>query len=276
MSTSGVNMVMPTYHRHEALKTARPAPRVEFCGIPGSGKSSICAETQQALCARGFPFLNRVELMEQGLRVRNFGLLANLLGSILPSWRRAVFGFPHAMNDWLEFAVKHGDFAALVHDWLRQEPLDEQWRTAVFHAVLTTAFEYQLFCSVAQPVLLDEGFAHRFFSLRGYRGASQPGDAARYAELMPVATAVILVETPSSICLTRLKQRSNLPLLFQHEEMSVVETRLSEGAELLSNLAHELEQGDTPVLRVSGSANMALEAERVVNFIQAQPGRQPN
>lgn len=259
----------------DALNTARPAPRVEFCGIPGSGKSSICAETQRELHTRGFPFLNRVELMEQGLRTRNFGLLANLLGSILPPWRRAVFGFPHAMNDWLQFAVHHGDFAALVHDWLRQEPSDEQWRTAVFHAVLTTAFEYQLFCSVAQPVLLDEGFAHRFFSLRGYRGTGQPDDAARYAKLMPAATAVILVETPASICLTRLKKRSNLPLLFQNEEMPAVETRLSEGAKLLSDLAHELEQGDTPVLRVSGSTNMALEAERVVNFIQAQLQRHP-
>lgn len=255
---------------------ARPAPRIEFFGIPGSGKSSICAETQRALRACGFPFLNRVELMEQGLRARNFGLLANLLGSIFPFWRRAVLGFPRAMNDWLQFAVNHGDFAALVHDWLRQEPSDEQWRTAVFHAILTTAFEYQLFCSVAEPVLLDEGFAHRFFSLRGYRGAGQPNDAARYAEVMPSTTAVILVETPSAICLTRLKQRSDLPLLFQNEEMSVVETRLSEGATLLSDLAHELERADTPVLRVSGSTNMAMEVERVVTFIQAQLGRHPN
>ena len=52
-------------------------------------------------------------------------------------------------------------------------------------AVMITSFKHQIATGMAAPIRRDEGFARRFFALRGYRGLGRPGDAATFAVVMP-------------------------------------------------------------------------------------------
>lgn len=208
-------------------------------------------------------------MVDDGLRRRDFGIAANLLSVLVPRWRREFLGVPHGLDDWQRFVVAYPRFAELAHDWLAQDGLDDVWRSCVFHALLTTAFEFGLGQTVQRPAILDEGFAQRFFTLRGYRGIGQPGDAARYAERMPLPSALVFVSTPPETCAERVKRRPNLPLLMQGEAVAALPGRFGEGRALLSDLAAELERRGVPVLRVAGDGDPGATVRAIAEFSRA-------
>ena len=239
--------------------------RIEFCGVPASGKSSLCAEVHRLLRTRGLRMLDRAGVVEAGLQKRDFGWLGNRLAAWVPGWRCKFLGMPHGLNDWHRFAVGHPVFVAQIHGWLADAETDENWRSTVFYALLATAFEFELANMAGMPTLLDEGFAQRFFTLRGYRGLGRTGDAAVYATIMPRPEGLVLVETPAAICENRLEQRAALPVLL--EDNNSLGRRLGEGQILLVELAAELERRGVPVLRTDGSGDLVSEASRIADFI---------
>jgi hypothetical protein len=243
--------------------------RVEFCGVPASGKSTLCAGALSLLRKRGNPFLDREAMVAAGLRARNFGMLGNFLGKWFPSWREEFLGLPRGMNDWHRFVVDHSAFAALVHGWLAEVSTDESWRSCVFYALLTSAFEFQLSREVNKPVLMDEGFAQRFFSLRGYRGHGRPGDAELYAAAMPLPTALVLVTTPPEVCAARAKKRAQIPVLLQAEPDAMLPVRFAEGNDLLAALAADLERRGIPVLRMEGNGDLESSSEKIADFTES-------
>ncbi len=147
--------------------------------------------------------------------------------------------------------------------------MDASWRSAVFYALLTSAFEFQLSLVAKHPVLLDEGFAQRFFSLRGYRGLGRPGDAALYAATMPLPAALVVVATPPEICVARVKRRPHIPLLQQTEPETLLPVRFAEGNALLAELALEVERRGVPVLSVDGSKNVETGIARISEWVES-------
>ena len=244
--------------------------RVEFCGLPGSGKSTLCDGAVRILRARGWPALGRAEMVDRQLRRRNFGWLANTLAAVVPGWREAFLSWRHGMDDWLGFVTEHPRYAAQVHDWLAEAGRTAEWRRIVFHAVVTSAFERELAGGEDRPVLLDESFAQRYFSLRGYGAAAREGDAARYAEVMPAPGAVVWVSTDPGTCLARVAGRPNRPLLMRGEGSEALPLRFAEGAALLSGLAEALEARGVPVLRIEGDGAVEGAAERVADFAEGR------
>lgn len=242
--------------------------RIEFCGVPASGKSSLSSETVRLLKKRGHEILDRKEAVHSGLGKRNFGLLGGFLGAFVPGWRREFLGVPHSLNDWHDFVVKNPEFTALIHNWLAHAKTDTTWRSCVFYTLLTTAFEFRMSQMAGKPVLLDESFAQRFFTLRGYYGLGQTGDAARYAATMPLPTILISVSASPEICLSRLKMRSQLPLLMQDEPEELLLKRIGEGAQILGDLATEMEHRGVFVLRVLGEKDPIVIIEKITEYIE--------
>ena len=250
------------------MKQSVVSVRIEFCGVPASGKSTLCAGALRLLRKRGHGILDRQAMVDAGLRARNFGLLGNVLGAVVPSWRREFLGLPHGLNEWHRFAIDHSAFVALLHRWLAEGETPEDWRSCVFYSLLTSAFEYQLLPATKRPVLLDEGFAQRFFTLRGYRGLGKPGDAALYASSTPLPTALVLVATPPEICTARVKRREHIPLLLRRETAPMLPIRFSEGNALLADLAAELGRRGVPVLRVDGAGILESEIGKIADFAE--------
>lgn len=242
--------------------------RVEFCGVPASGKSTLCARTLCLLRKRGHAVLDRVAMVDAGLRARDFGLLANCLGAVAPRWRREFLGLSHGLNDWHRFVADHPVFAARIHAWLAEGESHEDWRSCVFYALLTSAFEFQLSQATKRPVLLDEGFAQRFFTLRGYRGMGRPGDATLYAAAMPPPAVLVLVTAPPEVCVERVKRRAQIPLLLQAEPESVLPVRFAEGNALVVALAAQLEHCRVPVVRVDGAGDPELPVKTIADFVE--------
>lgn len=242
--------------------------RVEFCGVPASGKSTLCAGTLRVLKQRGSAALGRSDLVAAGLRSRNFGAIGNILGTLLPRWRREVLGLPHSLNDWHRFVIDHPDFVSLLHRWLAETHTDDTWRSGVFYSLLTSAFEYRLAEEVGAPVLMDEGFSHRLLSMRGYRGLARPGDAALYAAAMPLPSALVLVTAPPDLCVKRVRERPYLPLLLQGEPEALLPIRFAEGNTLLAGLATELERRAVPVLRVDGAGDPGSTTASIAAFVE--------
>ena len=144
------------------------------CGVPASGKSTLCAGALRRLEQRNRGVLGCEAMVEAGLRARDFGALGNFLGAVVPGWRRDFLGLPRALNDWHRFVVAHPAFAALCHRWLAEADADAAWREAVHHSLLTSAFEFQLAGAVDKPVLMDEGFAQRFYSFSQFKRSALP------------------------------------------------------------------------------------------------------
>ena len=242
--------------------------RVECCGVPASGKSTLCAGALRRLEQRNRGVLGCEAMVEAGLRARDFGALGNFLGAVVPGWRRDFLGLPRALNDWHRFVVAHPAFAALCHRWLAEADADAAWREAVHHSLLTSAFEFQLAGAVDKPVLMDEGFAQRFYSLRGYRGLGRAGDAALYAAAMPRPTALVCVAAPPEACVARVQKRDHIPVLMQGEPSERLPVRFAEGNALVAELAKELERLGVPVLRVDGGGDAEAESAKIADFVE--------
>ena len=247
---------------------------VEFCGVPASGKSSLSSRTVNLLKNSGHQVMDRKAAVDTGLRNRDFGKIGGFIGACNSSWRRDFLGVPHSLNDWHDFVVDNVSYAALVHEWLAHSNADDTWRSCVFYALLTTVFEFSMSRSVGRIVVMDEGFAQRFFTLRGYCGFGQAGDAVRYAETMPLPDILIQINTSPEICLARLRKRTQLPLLLQKEPEDLLLTRLSEGTKLLTELATELEHRGVVVVRVTGDQDAVPIAQMITDCIEIHiPGR---
>lgn len=242
--------------------------RIEFCGVPASGKTSLSRGTVNLLRHRGHDVLDREEVVAAGLRKRDFGLIGDFIGTCMPAWRRDFLGVPHSLNDWHHFVVNNSAFVALIHDWLAHTNTDADWRSCVFYAFLTTAFEFHMSLEAGTPAVLDEGFSQRFFTLRGYCGFGRNGDAACYAGAMPLPTILISIDTSPEICLSRLKKRKHLPLLLQNEPEELLLKRIGEGARLLTELTTELERRGVKVMRVVGERDPQPIVESISDFIE--------
>ncbi len=246
-----------------------PPVRIEFCGVPTAGKSTLCTGAIRLLQERGRTVLDRPAMVDAGLRARDFGLLGNRLATWLPRWRGEFLGVPHALNDWHAFVLKHPAFVARIHEWLAEDGTDDVWRSCVFYAVLTSAFEFELSRAAKLPVLLDEGWIQRFFTLRGYRGVGRREDAAAYAASMPLPSALVWVTAQGATCMERVQARGEAPLLLQNEPESTRRVRLEEGNALLGAMADEVERRGVRVLRVNGAGNVDREAASISDFVES-------
>jgi hypothetical protein len=115
---------------------------------------------------------------------------------------------------------------------------------------------------------MDEGFAQRFFTLRGYRGLGRVGDAALYAARMPVPSGLVWVTTPPEVCVDRARKRAQIPRLLRHEPAALLSVRLAEGTALLSELAAELERRGVPLLRVPGVGEPEAAFREIAAFAE--------
>lgn len=245
------------------------AAPIEFCGIPGSGKSTLCAATVQQLRRQNRAVWDLRRLVSRQLRRRNSGWAAAALAAVLPGWREAVLGFQHSLEDSLHFAATHPEFAALIHRWLAEPGRSQFWRETVYRAVLISVYEFELAAATDRRVLFAENFAQRFFSLRGYGVSRSPQeDARQYAALMPRPAAVVWVNTPTELCGQRVRNRPRLPLLFQEESPERLIEFFEEGTRLLGTLTDALERQGVPVLRIAGEGDLHAGAQHVAKWLE--------
>lgn len=236
------------------------AVRIECCGTPGSGKSTLSTALTSALKRQGTAILNRAQVRRKALLAREFGLLGNLLKKVHPRWAEAFLGVPHSAGDWQRAMIDYPEWLAVVHDWLASPAGDEQWREVISYALQETVLERTLASESEQHTLLDESICQRLFSLRGYRGMRQPGDTEHYATVAPLPDVLLLITTSSSTCAERLLARQQLPKLYIEEGRSpdpgLLCSRIDEGRSLLQDFGQKLTARGRLVVELDGSQSV--------------------
>lgn len=241
--------------------------KIEFCGIPGSGKSTLSEKSISLLTKRGYTLLSRAEMREQVIARRNYGFFVNILGRLSPAWRRSFLALPHGLDDWHRFVVKFPEFSAYLHKILARAKEDDNWRAVAFYAVLFSAYEHQLFQERNNSVLFDESFGQRCFSLFGYRSVGYPDDIVRYGKLMPLPNAMILVMAEPAVCRKRIRQRDHIPVLLPHDDDAFIDTTLRKGNDLFRELTMALRSRGVKVFEANGNGDLQVESEKVVGFL---------
>lgn len=246
---------------------------IEFCGLPGSGKTHLCETLARELRGAGEMVWLRHEIRREGLARRDFGKLANLISRVLPAWRESLFGLPHALEDWIAFSTEHPRFTALLHEWMSDEGLSPLSRETMLRAVCASAHERALARPLHGVHLLDEAFAQRYFTFRGYQGLEQAEDASRYAELMPPPGLLVFVDTDPDTCLTRVRARQGLPLQWSDVPEAQLPDVFRRGRETLAHLAEAVASRSAfPVLRVDGQNEARENAALILNEVRKGRG----
>lgn len=242
--------------------------RIEFCGIPASGKSTLCDAVLPLLQKEGKKALGRTQLISQQLRRRDRGLIANTIAALVPGWREALLGFAHGMDDWVRFAAAFPKYTALAYEWIAQSGLPEEGRKTLLRAIAITAYEHQLGAETHALLCLDEGFYQRFFSLRGYSTTTGNGSAMEYVDVAPRPDVLIWVNTPPETCRNRIQQRERPPLLMPRQTPEQHLTLLQNGAQLLDQLSRAANERKIPTLIVSGDQEPARIARAIADFVE--------
>jgi hypothetical protein len=238
---------------------------IELCGVPGAGKSTACAAlvADAGSAARA---LGREAAMLRCLRRRDDGLLKNTLKR-LPGWVwKRIMDTAYAMDELRRFMADHIALSDHVMHTLHARALSPRDADIVWGAFMRTFVEYELarrFLRDDETLIMDEGFAHRAFTLFGYLDEALPeADLERYAALVPLPDRVILVDTPPPVCAERLAARPARPFQFPIQLADMTPERrvaqLEHGAACLRRVADALEARGAHVVRIDTSQPGAI------------------
>ncbi|MBN1558073.1 MAG: hypothetical protein JW951_08000 [Lentisphaerae bacterium] len=234
---------------------------IEFCGIPGSGKSRVIAAWRRAQGGAPAGVLGRREAMLRCLRRRNDGRLKNAMKRLPPCVWERFMGTDYAAGALRRFLAGHTGLAALVTAAVAERDLSARDADIVLGACFCTFTEYALAAAYLRDTELlaaDEGFAHRAFTLFGYVDEPVP-DAAirRYAELIPAPDALVWVRTPPDLCEARMAARPAEPFRYPIQlaalNPAARTARLARGAACLEVAVAVLEARGVDVRRVDNS-----------------------
>jgi hypothetical protein len=193
--------------------------RLEFAGLPGAGKTSLCRAILQEIPSAARVW-NYEKALDHCLRKRNRGGLPGKLVKMLPAlfWKPLI-GIDCSINELHRFASLHPSLFHLVFEHLAHCDIPEHWRSCLLYVFIRLAIEHELFCQHLSPgerLFIEEGFIQASLSAFGYLPLSYAlpdQEFIRYLEGCPLPDAVIWVHTPAQTCLERLLKRPEMPLV---------------------------------------------------------------
>jgi len=241
---------------------------VEFMGVCASGKSTLCEALHQDLKARGLPVLKRSEAVLRAIRARNDGFLKNLMkrcpGII---WQRFMDS-EYAMEELLCFTSKYAGLMEHIYSALSKHKVEEHERRIILRAFNKNFSETRVLLDnldTSNIVLMDEGNAHRGYTLYGYfRENISHEEVAQYASLIPVPDMLFFTDTPAVVCEQRISERkivnNRLSALSLNERI----IRLKNGSNTLRLIAAGLSKRGCPVYTIEHE----MDINKAQNAIQ--------
>lgn len=246
--------------------------RIEFCGLPGSGKSTLQAVfivELRRLSNR--TIFDRDAMMDCCLRRRDDGLIKNIM-KLLPGivWKRFL-GWEYALPELHQFVSANPSLMAQIFYALARPDVSEQWRQCVLRAVFLTIIEYCLASSWLKDEVLvaDEGFIHRAFTVFGnLRSEVHESDLRTYADIIPAPDFLLHIDALPEICDQRLALRPVYPSLLYDLAPEGRVMQLRHGGERLRRAVDHVEKRGIPVFRVDNSDSL----ESSIQYIRRVAG----
>lgn len=239
--------------------------RIEFAGLPGSGKTTIAGGACSVLCARGSVFYDRTRLAGIPGRLPSRGL-AMLQALAPPPWRdrivrhlfstaivpeakgRVALEFPELLSAICGAVVNGGETPALARHFIGLAVDVMAWDLIASERLRE---DEVFFC--------DEGFAQRAISLH------TPGQPNDWVALLPGIDLLFVVRARPDTCIERMRSRSRGPtrrLLGRSD--SEVEAILGRMEQALSAVEHELARSGSEIVVVDTDELDRATATRMV------------
>jgi energy-coupling factor transporter ATP-binding protein EcfA2 len=225
---------------------------IEFLGLPGSGKSTLCNALLQLL-KNEQSVLSHQAALHVCLRDRTTGGLPGKVVKQLPvSFWHPLIGMNCTLSEVHHFGVTHTGLMRYVFE-LMQYDMKTEWRSCVLHVFLQLAAEHVLFekyLASDQSVFIEEGFIQAALSAFGYLPLNMlqsQTDINRYLDHCPLPSDVIWLDTLPNLCMQRLKKRPALPLILSDTDCA---ERLAHMHACIQQLVQCLEERNVRVWRI--------------------------
>ena len=240
---------------------------IEFCGLPGSGKSALQASFINELRRiTGRPVMDREAMVDCCLRRRNDGLIKNMLKRLPEfTWKRFL-GLEYALPELHLFVSANPGLMAHIFQSLDRRDVSDQARQCVIYAVFRTILEHCFASSYLKDEILvaDEGFVHRAFTVFGNLRSSVYEDEIRdYVNFIPLPSALIHMEASPEICESRLALRPSYPFLISDLDLNERIDQLRKGFERLQIAVGQVERHGIAVFRIDNNGSLKSSMEQI-------------
>jgi thymidylate kinase len=188
---------------------------IEFYGLPGSGKTTLC-EVFVAACRRlALNALDRQAAVRRCLRRRNDGLFKNALKRLPPFVWERFMGSDFALPELQAFAGANVGLVAHVCRALSARDMPTRNRQVILGAFFKNFAESELAMRHLGPeetFVMDEGNTHRAITLYGYVPDATPASEIQaYADLIPRPDVVFWMDADPGACEDRMATRGKKP-----------------------------------------------------------------
>lgn len=204
--------------------------RLEFIGLPGSGKTTMYRALAprlkgQGLSAVGFyeginvAIHRQIVRKEQGIRRAVKRLLYELGKQMFPP----VYRFSnYQVQSFNEFMLANAKLTTLIIKTVNAQPVPAQEKAQVMNWVFRDYSGYKLMekmLSEPEIAIFDGGLCHLALSIwgRGEDWVLKKAGLKEYLELIPLPSAVVFVNIGAEICEHRLATRGYPALLGQED-----------------------------------------------------------
>jgi thymidylate kinase len=188
---------------------------IEFCGLPGSGKTTLCGVFVGALNRVRAGTLGREAAVRVCLRRRDDGLLKNGLKRLPAFFWERFMASDYALPELQAFAGGHAGLLAHICRGLADRNVPVRRRQVILGACFRNFVELELAGTHLRPgetFVMDEGNSHRALTLYGYLDDPAPAAEIReFADLIPKPDVVFWTDAEPETCEHRMATRGKKP-----------------------------------------------------------------
>lgn len=241
---------------------------IEFMGLPGSGKSTLCRALLADPRARAAGILSNEEAVVRCLKRRDDGVLRNLLKCLPAAVWEPLSGSRNALAELHLFASENVPLLTLLFEMLNRRPLPLEWRQCILFAFFKRFAERRLMdlhLAPSEVVAVEEGFALGVITLLDTLSPGSPceQEIERYVRSIPDLSGVFWIEVGPADCAARLRSRPELPLPWASRTEEQLLEQIAYSARCLELAAREFTRRGIAVCRVA-NPDGATDAARQV------------
>jgi len=231
---------------------------IEFCGLPGSGKTTLYETFVGALSRLRPGTFGREAAVTACIRRRDDGLLKNVLKRFPPLVWKRFMGSEFALPELEAFVGARVGLLAHVSRALAERDVPARYAQVTLGAFFKNFAECELVRRYLRPdetFVMDEGNSHRAITLYGYLPAPPPESEIReYADLIPKPDVVFWTDADPALCEARIATRGKKPYRrpFQLEDLALPERvrRLAPCRACIAVVADQLKVRGVDVIRI--------------------------
>lgn len=223
---------------------------IEFLGIPGSGKSTLCRNLVGSLQKNGHDIYGVEQAVYNStirqtnipyIRILN-NLSSNPINKIV---KNLIFMFDGVEKKYLcQFFLRNPHLAKLIFRNVSKNAPSEDKKQMYAKWFCKTIVQYELACqyfSDGETFLFDEGFANRSITLFHYQADSSKKDIRQYATHIPQPDLLIVPEVPIETACARMNQREKgFPPAYQKVNQKTRLDILQYNSKLVNIVSQEL------------------------------------